>query len=98
MSYRKLIDAQQRLALCQLLEQDPDYSHNEHVIKGALGMAGHHIGTDLLRNHLSWLEEQGLVNVDRESVPSTWVAKLTVRGQDVALGHSRIAGVARPAP
>jgi len=99
MKYRELVDGDQRLAICQLLEQDPDYSHNEHVLKQALGMLmAHHIGSDLLRNHLNWLEEQGLVTVDRDSVPTLWIAKLTVRGQDAALGRIRIEGVARPRP
>jgi hypothetical protein len=98
MSFRDIVDGEQRLAICQLLEQDPDYSHNEHVIKRAMQMMGHNIGSDLLRNHLTWLQEQGLVSVDRENVPTVWVVKLTVRGQDAALGRTLIPGVARPGP
>ena len=98
MNFRDILDGEQRLAICQLLEQDLDYSHNEHVIKRALGMVGHNLGSDLLRNHLTWLQEQGLVTLDQESVPSAWVVKLSVRGQDAALGRTLIPGVARPRP
>jgi repressor of nif and glnA expression len=98
MSYRALLDGQQRLAICQVLEQDPDYSHNEQVIKAALGMTGHHIGSDLVRNHLNWLAEQGLITIDKDSVPSLWIARLTSRGEDAALGHALFEGVARPRP
>lgn len=97
MSFRAIVDGEQRLAICQLLEQDPDYAHNEHIIKGALAMTGHNIASDLLRNHANWLEEQDLVKVDRD-IPHTWVIKLTQRGQDAALGRTRIEGVARPRP
>lgn len=98
MSFRDILDAEQRLAICQVLDQDVDFSHNEHVLKRALEMVGHNIGSDLLRNHLGWLQEQGLATLDRESVPSTWVVKLTQRGQDAALGRTQIPGVARPRP
>lgn len=98
MSFRDILDAEQRLAICQVLDQDADYSHNEHVLRRALEIMAHNIGSDLLRNHLSWLQEQGLVTLDRESVPAAWVVKLTLRGQDAALGRTQIPGVARPRP
>ena len=97
MSFRNIVDAAQRLAICELLQQDLGFSHNESVIKLALGMAGHNIGSDLVRNHINWLEEQGLVTVDR-ALPNTWVVRLTERGEDAALGRVRIEGVARPRP
>ena len=98
MELRTMIDADQRLAMLQVLEQDPDYSHNSRVLKQALGVLGHNIGTDLSRNHISWLEEQGLVTVDRDGVADLWIVKLTLRGEDVALGRTVVPGVARPRP
>lgn len=98
MEYRKMIQADQRLAICQILEQDPDYSHNEHVIKRALAFLGHSISSDLVRTRLAWLEEQDLVRIDRESAAPVWVVTLTSRGEDAALGRARIEGVARPRP
>lgn len=96
MSYEDVIAADQRLAILQALEQDPDYSHNEHVLSRVLAAVGHGVSSDLLRTHLAWLAEQGLVAV--EAVAGMQVAKLTRRGEDVALGRSRVPGVARPRP
>lgn len=96
--FREILDTEQRLAICELLEQDPDYSHNEQVLKRAMDMYGHNVGTDLLRNHVTWLEEQGLVTIDKTTLPNLWIIKVTARGQDVALGRTQIPGVARPRP
>lgn len=85
----------QRRVILGLLEKDPDYSHNEVVIKSALKSVGHHISTDKLRGQLAWLEEQGLITVER--VIETDVARLTERGLDVASGASSFPGIARKA-
>ena len=96
MSYADIVIEDQRLAVLQALEQDPDYSHNEHVLGRVLQAVGHGISSDLLRTHLSWLAEQGLITTDDRA--GLVVAKLTRRGEDVALGRSRVPGVARPRP
>ena len=95
--FRDLVDADQRLAILQVLEGDPDYSHNDHILTGALARLGHAVSIDKLRTELQWLEEQGLLTVDKALV-GVWVAKLTRRGEDVALGRARVEGVARPGP
>jgi len=94
-SYNDIITADIRLALLRLLEQDANYSHNEYVLQRALESIGHGISADKLRTELRWLEEQGLVAVTDGSV---FVAKLTARGADAALGRARIDGIARPRP
>lgn len=96
MSYEDVIAADQRLSILRALEQDPDYSHNEHVLGRVLEAVGHVVSSDRLRTHLAWLAEQDLVQV--EDVAGMQVAKLTRRGEDVALGRSRVPGVARPRP
>lgn len=96
MSYEDVIAADQRLSILRALEQDPDYSHNEHVLGRVLEAVGHAVSGDRLRTHLAWLAEQDLVQV--EDVAGMQVAKLTRRGEDVALGRSRVPGVARPRP
>lgn len=96
MSYEDVIAADQRLSILRALEQDPDYSHNEHVLGRVLEAVGHAVSSDRLRTHLAWLAEQDLVQV--EDVAGMQVAKLTRRGEDVALGRSRVPGVARPRP
>ena len=96
MSFSTIVAEDQRLAILQLLEQDADYSHNEYVIGRLLATLGHAIGGDLLRSHLHWLAEQGLVKLDESA--DMLVAKLTDRGEDVALGRARVPGVARRRP
>lgn len=96
MSYSALIAAHQRLEILSALEQDPDYSHNEFILQSILRHRGHSLSTDTMRVHLRWLEEQGLVKIDESS--GVLVAALTRRGEDVALGHSRVPGIARPRP
>lgn len=96
MKFAEVINADQRLAILQILEQDPDYSHNEHVLKQGLQYLAHNISSDLVRTHITWLEEQGLVTVERDTVTGLWIVKLTRRGEDAALGRVRVPGVARP--
>lgn len=96
MSLADIVTEDQRLVILQALEQDPDYSHNEHVIGRVLSAMGHTVSSDRLRTHLAWLAEQGLVTI--EDVAGLQVAKLTRRGEDAALGRARVPGVARPRP
>lgn len=97
MSFRDLITADIRLAILQALEQDPDYSHNEHVLGRVLTAVGHAVGGDRLRTELRWLEEQGLVKISTVG-EGLMVVRLTGRGSDVGLGRSMVDGVARPRP
>lgn len=95
MSYQDIVRADQRLSLLQALAEDPDYSHNEHVLAALLQSLGHGVSRDQLRTELSWLAEQGLIKLDQAEL---YVARLTARGEDVAQGRSRVPGVARPRP
>jgi hypothetical protein len=52
-------------------------------------------GADQMRVRLAWLDEQGLITLLGEQVQ---VARLTLRGADVASGAARCPGVARPRP
>lgn len=94
MSYTDTVAADQRLVILQALEQDPDYRHNEHILRSMLGAVGHGISRDALATQLAWLDEQGLVGL--EEVAGMRVARLTARGEDVACGRARVPGVARP--
>lgn len=94
MSYREVMAADQRLIVLQALEEDPGYSHNEGVLRSVLATMGHQVSRDALRTELAWLQEQGLIMVS--DAGGVQVAKLTSRGQDVALGSARVPGVARP--
>jgi len=96
MSYSEIITADMRLVILRVLEQDASYSHNEYVLQSALGGLGHTISADRLHTELRWLEEQQLITIDNSS--GVFVAKLTNRGADAALGRARIDGIARPRP
>jgi hypothetical protein len=97
MSYSQLLADHQRLVILQALQEDAAFSHNEAVLQGMLAAVGHAISIDLLRAHLAWLDEQGLITVQEAPVIGM-VAQLTRCGEDVALGRGQIPGVARPRP
>jgi len=96
MSYNQLIAKAVRLALLQILEKDPNYSHNEYILQTVLEQLGHGLSSDRIRTECRWLEEQGLLIL--EDVSGVLVARIKQRGVDVALGRSRIDGIARPRP
>jgi Fe2+ or Zn2+ uptake regulation protein len=96
MNFADLIAADIRLVILRALSEDPDYSHNEAVIREILAAVGHRVSWDTVRTQLSWLAEQGLVHI--ENVGGLLVAKLTARGTDVASGAATCPGVKRPRP
>ncbi len=96
MSYSQIVAENIRLTVLLSLEEDPGYSHNEQVLRMMLAAVGHDVSHDRLRAELCWLEEQGLVRLS--GVSGLTIAKLTNRGEDVALGRAHIPGVARPGP
>ena len=89
-----------RLSILQILDFDPDYANNSHIIRGALEQLGHNVSNDKVATELAWLSESSLVTVQNLVVldKPVLMAKLTSRGQDVALGRVRVPGVARPRP
>jgi Fe2+ or Zn2+ uptake regulation protein len=94
-SYAALVREDQRLILLQALADEPDYATHEHLLRAALAELGHRLSADGLRVQLAWLDEQGLIDLLGDRVK---VARLTVRGQDVATGAAHTPGVARPRP
>ena len=96
MKFEELVNSDLRLVVLTALAQDSDYAHNEYVLKQLLGQLGHSVSSDKLRTELNWLQEQGLVTLS--DVAGTMVAKLTVRGRDVADGSVVVPGVHRPGP
>lgn len=95
MSYVQRVAEDQRLLALQHLAEQNDYTAHEHQIRAHLRDLGHTLSADTLRNLLTWLDEQGLVQLLGEQV---LVARLTQRGEDAATGAARVAGVARPRP
>ncbi|WP_044469787.1 winged-helix domain-containing protein [Mannheimia massilioguelmaensis] len=96
MALKELLTQDQRLVILRSLAE-AGYDANESIISDCLDLYGHDISRDLVRNHLNWLEEQGLVTVQRlES--GYMVASITQRGLDVAQGRTFVDGVKRPRP
>lgn len=95
--YTKIITEDRRLTVLRTLEQDPDYSVNDFVLKRALEAMGHGVSRDVLRGDLVWLRDQGLLRIREMDDGAIWVATASEDGVDVARGRPH-PGVARPAP
>lgn len=93
---KKILTEDQRLVILRSLAE-AGYDANESILDDCLALYGHHISRDLVRNHLNWLEEQGLVQIERLQ-DGFMVAKITQRGLDVANGETIVDGVKRPRP
>lgn len=96
MSFAKLQQEDRRLVILMLLSKSGGYGANEFLLRSGLAGSGHAIGRDLLRTELSWLTEQGLIDVS--DIDGTVIAKLSARGADVACGVVVVPGVKRPEP
>lgn len=92
-----VITADQRLALLQALVACNNDA-NQNILQTCLAQYGHNISMDLVRNHLLWLEEQGLVRISRLDTDRLFVATIIQRGLDVANGVSVVDGVKKPNP
>ena len=96
MSFREFVLADQRLLILRSLREMAGYSANESILDECLEAYGHSISRDAVRTQMRWLEEQGLITV--EKVGETLVAKLTGRGDDVATGQAVVDGIKKPRP
>lgn len=67
---------------------------NESILQDCLDAYGHNVSRDVVRGLLDWLAEQRLVTI--ESLRGFYVVTVTGRGQDVAEGRAKCAGVKRP--
>jgi len=92
---KDLLDSDQRLVILRSLV-DAGGEANESILQDCLDVYGHRVSRDRVRTHISWLSEQGLVEI--ETVGTYMVANLTGRGQDVSEGRSTVPGVKKPRP
>ncbi len=83
-----------RIKLLQILLEMPRYYSNSTLLCAIAQREGHETTRDQVKGELRWLSEQGLARLTEAD--SVLVATLTERGQDVAEGRARVAGVARP--
>lgn len=97
MIYHDLVTADIRLRLLQLLSGKPVYTGNEVALQAELASKyGHAIGRDRVRTELTWLEDQGLLVLQKPG--GIMLATLSGTGQEVSGGISRNPGVAVPRP
>ncbi|PNP31904.1 hypothetical protein AL534_014690 [Vibrio cholerae] len=93
MSFKELLTEDQRLVILRSLHEMHGYEANESIIDSCLDAYGHKISRDVVRTHLFWLQEQGLVSL--RDVGDCQIARLTGR-EDVATGQAVVPGVKRP--
>ncbi|OSK94373.1 VpaChn25_0724 family phage protein [Escherichia coli] len=90
-----ILTQDRRLVILRSL-MDCNNEANESILQDCLDAYGHNVSRDVVRGQIDWLAEQQLVTV--ENLRGFYVVTLTSRGQDVAEGRARVAGVKRPRP
>lgn len=85
---------QQRLVILRILTEVTARTTNSSIIYNLLAKYGVPTSKDKVKTELGWLQEQGLVTLER--VDDLLIATLTGRGNDVAKGLVEIDGVATP--
>ncbi|GCN31280.1 TPA: ArsR family transcriptional regulator [Escherichia coli] len=90
-----ILTEDRRLVILRSL-MDCNNEANESILQDCLDAYGHNVSRDVVRGQIDWLAEQQLVTV--ENLRGFYVVTLTSRGQDVAEGRARVAGVKHPRP
>lgn len=90
----ELENRQYRRDILMFLQADADYEMGNELLSRALTSIGTPISHDRLEQQLHWLQDQGLVtlNINNKVI----MAKLTARGEDVALCREHHPAIARP--
>ncbi|HAT50760.1 MAG: ArsR family transcriptional regulator [Nitrospirae bacterium] len=96
MSANQVIREERRGLILQLLSKVPQFTANEVIIRDHLIGMGCPTGWDVLVGELAWLDEQGLIQLDKPG--GLAIAKITRQGQDAADGTTRYPGVRTPLP
>lgn len=94
-NFRNVFTEQQRVIILQLLAADNDCSLNNRLLQKGLEMFGHRITIDKVNTECSWLQDQGLVEVEEVS-PDISVINLTEAGLDVVEKRRVVPGVDIP--
>src|SRR6218665_2231082 len=96
MNYAEFLEQDRRLVLLKGLEGATQFTSNSFVLGRYAAAVGHSVSADRLSTDLTWLQEQGLVELEKNG--AVLVAKLTMRGLDVATGRATVPGVQKPQP
>ncbi|TVP08640.1 ArsR family transcriptional regulator [Shewanella sp. KCT] len=94
MALQDIMKEHQRLVILRMLTEVAGFDLNESILQDGLIVYGLDISRDGLRTQLAWLEEQGLIRL--EKLGGTQKAVLTSRGEDVATGRAVVPGIKRP--
>jgi hypothetical protein len=99
MSMLQILAENRRLIVLRGLQEAIDYTLNEHSLGTVCRHYGNAAGKDILRGDLGFLEQHGLIKVERIDAESgkLWIATLTTLGGEVARGRPW-EGVARRGP
>lgn len=97
MNYSEAVTQDARLRLLQMLAAKPAYTGNEVALQSELASKyGHALARDRVRTELTWLEDQGLLVLQKPG--GIMLATLTGTGLEVSGGIGRNPGVAAPRP
>lgn len=97
MNYADEVVRDARLRMLQMLAAKPAYTGNEVVLQSELASKYAHVmGRDRVRTELTWLEDQGLLVLQKPG--GVMLATLTVAGLEVSRGISHNPGVVAPGP
>jgi hypothetical protein len=97
-SFAEFMSEDRRLIILRALDEY-GFSGNETVLKQAIETFGHHPTRDMVRADLMYLDEHGLVRLEKIAAQSgeLWITHLLNAGQEVAKGR-HYPGVARREP
>ena len=99
MSYAEFHGEHIRLSILRLLDGMGEYTANDSVLHQGVNSMGLSCSRDTMRNHLSWLAEQGLIRIKKAGTnQNIIVATITERGSEIGAGVSTVPGVQRPSP
>lgn len=96
MSYHETVAEHRRLAILKHLELVSGYTANASILTDVVNGVGVTSTRAQVEADLTWLEEAGLVTLNRAG--DFIVVTATARGVDVAHGRSSVEGVKRPRP
>lgn len=97
MAYPEHFAAHLRLTILRVLAEAPAYKANDSLLTSACDHVGVPATRDQVRTQLAWLEENGLVRLEKP-MESLTIATATERGLDVSAGRANAPGVQRPSP
>lgn len=93
MSFRTIVDQDQRLVMLRALADQTDATLNESLLQRALDLYGHHASRDAVKAHLRWLDDVGAVRLTE--VEGFLIARLTDHGLDHVERRVAIDGIAK---